>query len=171
MTEKRKPGQRSGNTIERREKIAQLLRTLGIYGIRRQATSLAQQFGVSRFQIQEDLRLVLKGIPDWKKDEIIINFKIGIEAAKEECQRIMTTSSDEKTRLMATRTLVMIEKDSSEVMERWGLKPIVANKVEHSGESVIKIVGPEWWGKKKDGSSNKDGDLQPASETTIISSK
>lgn len=139
----RPAGKRAGNAIQRREKISSLLHTIGIHGIRRQATIIAQQFNVSRQQIQDDVKVILKNIPIATQEEIVTNLKIGLERAEEESLKILTTSTIATERLMAARTLSQLAKEKTELMERWGIKSKVADQVNVTGG--VNIMAPEWW--------------------------
>lgn len=148
----RKPGHKANNALERRYRIRTLIETIGLYGIRRQARILAEQFQVHPNTINDDVKAVLHDLPQTSNDELLTNLRVGLERAEEETQRILATTTDNKEKLLAARTLGQLAKDRTDLMERWGTKPKIADKVEINASDLIK----ELLKKKEEKEENKN---------------
>lgn len=107
------------------------------------------------------------------KPEEVKNIKIMAENTLtkniEHCERVRAnTNLEEKDRLQGVKILNDTIEKLTKFLQEIGRIEKTAEKIEHTGEATIKIIGPEWW-YKKDG--DKTGSVHSAPKTTSVPPK
>ena len=121
-------------SIERKQKIMELIEEVGLWNVR--PAHLAPQFGVTRQQIEKDIKLVLKLMPPENIDDIKFNLMKAYKKATKEMHKILASgNTSEKTK--ASQALSHLGKSYTDILEAYGIKEKIADKVEHTGEITI----------------------------------
>lgn len=143
MKRKKKEDDNSGciglSYKERREDLKKLIREIGLWRFPLQRR-LAERYGVSQQQISKDLKHIFTTLDLNKVDEIFTEFYFADQKIIIEMRKFLRSGTfDEKVK--ASMVLIKLQKAFTDLLERYGRKPIVPDKVEvvDSRESWNKI--------------------------------
>jgi len=114
--------------MERRADLAQIIREIGIWRLPSQRR-LAERYGVSQQQIGKDLEIIFTTLSGKVLNEIFFEFFSADQKAQIELRKIIQKGSvDEK--LKAVSIMIQLQNAFTNLLEKYGRKPIVPDKVE-----------------------------------------
>lgn len=130
--------------MKRRLEIKELIENIGLWNLDRK--HLYTKYGISRQMLDKDIHHIMKGMPAEKLSEIKFNLSTAYKKALKDMQVLLATSKSPKDRISAAQALGKLGEQFTRMLESYGLKEKVADKVEHSGGLqgvVVNIVQPE----------------------------
>lgn len=125
-------------SMNRRLEIKLLIEEIGLWNINRQ--SLADKYGISRQMVDKDIHAIMIGMPAEDLKEIQFNIKNAYKKALRELQRILATSAEEKNRINAAKGISEVGARFTEMLENYGLKERIAERVDIRSVSLVKNV-------------------------------
>ena len=146
------------NTTQRRKEITQLAEKLG--GIfKLTPKDLAEKYNVTQAIIYRDLKIIIDSTPEEQREiikyDLLKSYERGMGILNEIVEDKTTPKRDKYN---AIRTLLSGGEQYTRVLEAWGLKDKVAERLEHDVKQGIQInilhpdmKYPELGGKKKNG--------------------
>lgn len=113
---------------KRREEIKLIIEQLGLWNI--QKKQLAERYGVSRQAIHNDINQIIKHAPVGEIKEIAFELSNAYKKALNESRKILHSSDDPKMKLMAADTISRIGKEFTSMLESYGLKEKIAERLD-----------------------------------------
>ncbi len=123
-------GARKDTFMERRERIRELLDSVGRWNLN--IAELARTFVVTRKTIYKDLHQICKGLDPDDLKKMSFDLAVGYKKGFNECMKILATSKDEKSRISAAGQIDTMSKGIINLLESYGYKEKIAEKVEAS---------------------------------------
>jgi len=125
------------NTLERREKIKDMILTSGLWSLNKK--QLARDFGVSYPTIYSDIKAIVKDIPDDKVEvigyELNQSFKDALSIS-----RSLLNQKDDSLKLKAVDVLTKAIDRYTVFLEAFGKKPILPKKIAIESEGRERII-------------------------------
>jgi len=117
---------------ERREDIIKIIREIGLWRLPSQQR-LAERYEVSQQQISKDINRIFTTLPQKEFDEVFFEFFSADKKAQNELRRILNEgTTDEKLR--AISVMIQLQNAFTTLLERYGKKPIMPEKIEPKEE-------------------------------------
>ena len=124
------------NTLERREKIKDLILEKGLWSLNKK--KLARDFQVSYPTIYNDIKVILREIPDDKIEEIGYELNQSFKEALSIARRLLKRK-DDLLKLKAIDVLTRVIDRYTVFLEAFGKKPVTPDKLDiNQGISVLK---------------------------------
>lgn len=149
---------------ERRKKLAELVKKVGLKNARGMVNTLAKQFNVVERTIYTDFEYIKK---KWKPEEIKeikINLQIARDNALNKAMEMLATATTKSETATAIDLVVKTSKHYREELEEWGEKPKEAEIHKFEGVSatfnLVEKSVEEIKGEKSDNKPQADGDSQ-----------
>jgi hypothetical protein len=125
--------------MKRRLEIKQLIEELGLWNINQ--TALSTKYGVTQQMISKDIHNIVQGMPKESLTEIKFNLKTAYKKGLREMQTILATSRNNMEKTRAAQVIGNLGKQYTEMLENYGLKDRIADKLEVQGQlSIIEQV-------------------------------
>ncbi len=124
------------NTLERREKIKDLILEKGLWSLNKK--KLARDFQVSYPTIYNDIKVILREIPDDKIEEIGYELNQSFKETLSIARRLLKRK-DDSLKLRAIDVLTKVIDRYTVFLEAFGKKPVMSDKLDiNQGVSVLK---------------------------------
>jgi len=126
------------NTLDRREKIKDLILEKGLWSLNKK--QLSRDFKVSYPTIYNDIRAILKKIPDDKIEEIGYELNLSFKEALSIARRLLK-HKDDSLKLRAIDVLTKAIDRYTSFLEAYGKKPVASKKPDVDAELPnIKLI-------------------------------
>ena len=119
---------------KRREKIRRLIKNVGLWNVNKSA--LAREYGVAEVQIRRDVKKIISEIPSNKLRETTWEFFHAYKKAEKEIRKILIEGT-RKEKLMAIRELTNLGDKFTKLLEDYGLKDKIAEKIEVNDSNIL----------------------------------
>ena len=123
---------------KRREELRRIIEEIGLWNVNK--TALAKKFGVTESQIRSDIKKIIKKIPADKLREPAWEFFHAYKKAQKELRKIIVQGNT-KEKIMAIRELINLGDKFTKLLEDYGLKDKIAEKIEIKGDINAMIEG------------------------------
>lgn len=123
---------------ERRIEILEMMKEVGKWNL--PVKKLAEKYGVSRIQIYDDIKKILKQVQPEDLSQLALVMDMSFQKAQKELMRL-ANDTDKSIKMQALRTLLEWNEKYTRFLENWSYKAKVADKVEVQGQiSTIDTV-------------------------------
>lgn len=120
---------------KRRQEIIELIKKIGIINLNQ--SDLARQYGVTAQQISKDMKKVYTMIDVQDHQKMRVTLDDVLWRSIREPHKVMLNTKDERTKVLASKTVNENARKYHEFLEAWGLKNKIPEKTELSGQLGI----------------------------------
>lgn len=128
----------SKEMFEMRQEIKKIIETIGLWNIPK--THMAEKYHVSRPTLDRHIKKIIRGWPKDSIEETKLSLQNSYKNSIKKAEQILADNTSTKGELLqAGRTIALLNKEYTLMLEAYGEKPKIASEIKVSGNARLSI--------------------------------